>query len=411
MSDLISDIRNTCFQRVIHSLFQPGKAGAKSGINKTIGPEKKIAFYCSSESYSGIEINILQLIEWLGEQGIKIILLASVESPIAKAAKEKNFDIVYIETNIRYFDLKNARTVARLLRKLKVKLLFISTTRDIDLGSLVKGFFYRKLKLVYLQQMLLEVSKRDFLHTLRYRQYDAWVIPLSYLSEQIKMQTHFNVKRLHVIPFCLNVKSIQQNKVSQLEARHRLDLPPARKIIGVIGYIDPQKKQDLLVRITKYLKTNNYEIDALIVGVPFKEEGNNYYEFLVKMTRDYKLERNIHFRPFPADENLFYRAIDIFTVITPEETTGMQTIKALANGTPVIAMDIGSSKEILENDNIGLLYRADDFGDFATKIIHLLTQEKTVKHMRQESMKTALLKYDKSVECSKMEELIKQLIK
>jgi glycosyltransferase involved in cell wall biosynthesis len=371
---------------------------------------KKIAFYCSSESYNIIEINILQLIEWLGERGLKVMLFTSSSSPIAQAAREKNIDIVNIETNIRYFDFKHARMVARLLRKLKVRLLFIGTTRDIDLGSLVKGFFYRKLKLVYLHQMQLEVSKRDFFHTLRYRQYDAWVIPLSYLSEQIKIQTRYNVKKIHVIPFCIDIKLIQLNNMSQLEARHRLDLPPSAKIIGIYGHIDPQKKQDLLIRTANYLRTHKYEVEVLIMGYPVSEQGHEYLDFLEKMIKDYKLKDKIHFRPFSANEDLFFQAIDIFSVITDDEASGMQTIRALANGTSIIAIDMGGNKEILENANLGLLYRPNDFEDFATKVIHLLTQEKISRHLKEEGMKAALQKYDKSIECSKMEELINQLI-
>ena len=234
---------------------------------------------------------------------------------------------------------------------------------------------------------------------------------MSYLSDQVKSQTHYNIKKIHVIPFCIDVKLIQLNTMSQLEARHRLDLPPAAKIIGIYGHIEPHKKQDLLIRAARYLKSHHFDIDVLLMGIPGSELGNEYYDFLVKMTKDYKLTERIHFRPFQSDENLFYRAIDIFTVITDDEASGMQTIKALANGTPIIAMDAGGSKEILENETLGFLYRPNDFGDFSTKIISLLTNDKILKYLSEEGMKAAMNKYDKSIECKKMEELINQLIK
>jgi D-inositol-3-phosphate glycosyltransferase len=406
---MMSKIFNLIYFKFKHPLVN--QSGTSKGINKLIGTDKKIAFYCSSEIFSGPEFNLLQLIEWLRERGLNVLLLSSTSTPIVEAAKKKNIDIVLVEPSVRYFDLKNARYVAKLMRGLKVKVLFIGTTHDIDIGSLIKSLFYRKLKLVYLQQMQLEVSKRDFFHTLRYRQYDAWVIPLSYLSEQVKRQTHYNLKKIHVIPFCMDIVPIQENRMSQLEARHRLDLPPAAKIIGVYGHIDPEKKQDLLIRTAKYLKSHNYELDVLIMGIPASELGNEYYDFLVKMSKDYKLSDRIHFRPFQKDDILFYRAIDIFAVITDDEASGIQTIKALANGTPVIAMDAGGNKEILENANLGLLYRPNDFGDFSSKIIRLITHDKILKHLKEEGMKAALQKYDKNVECTKIEELISQLIK
>ena len=405
----MSRFKNLVYFKIIHPLIH--QQGSGQNIKKNLGNEKKIAFYCSSEIYSGTEHNIFLLIEWLRERGLNVLLLTSASSLIANEAEKKNIEIVYVEPNIRYFDFKNARSVARLLRKLKVKILFIGTNRDIDIGSLIKSIFYRKLKLVYLQQMQLEFSKKDFFHTLRYRQYDAWIIPLSYLSEQVKSQTHYNIRKIHVIPFCVDVKPIQLNPMSQLEARHRLDLPPAARIVGIYGHIEPHKKQDLLIRTAKYLKSHNFDIDVLIMGIPGSELGNEYYDFLVRMAKDYKLSEKIHFRSFQRDENLFYRAIDVFAVITDDEASGMHTIKALANGTPIIALDAGGNKEILENETLGFLYRSNDFGDFSTKILSLLTNHKILKYLSEEGMKAALKKYDKSIECNKIEELINLLIK
>jgi glycosyltransferase involved in cell wall biosynthesis len=409
MSDMMSKLKNLVYYKFIQPIIN--QQGNGIGITKFIGTDKKIAFYCSSEIYTGTEHHIFLLIEWLRERGLNVLLLTSSSSLIAHEAKEKNIEIVYVEPNIRYFDFKNARSVAALLRKLKVKILFIGTNRDIDIGSLIKSIFYRKLRLVYLQQMQLEFSKRDFFHTLRYRQYDAWVIPLSFLSKQVKSQTRYNIRKIHVIPYCVDVKPIQLNPMSQLEARHRLDLPPAARIIGIYGHIEPHKKQDLLIRTAKYLKSHNFDVDVLIMGIPGSEVGNEYFNFLVKMAKDYKLSERIHFRPFQTDENLFYRAIDIFAVITDDEASGLQTIKALANGTPIIALDAGGNKEILENETLGFLYRPNDFGDFSTKIMSLLTNHKVLKYLSEEGMTAALKKYDKSIECSKIEELINQLIK
>ena len=133
----MSRIRNLVYFKIIQPLIHP--QGSGNGIGRLTGPEKKIAFYCSSEIYSGTELNIIQLIEWLRERGLNVLLFTSATSPIASEAKEKKIEIIYVEPSIRYFDFKNARSVARLLRKLKIKILFIGTTRDIDIGSLIKG--------------------------------------------------------------------------------------------------------------------------------------------------------------------------------------------------------------------------------------------------------------------------------
>ncbi len=411
MSDMRRLFKNLSNFKFSLHFVQSEETGSVTASKKIEKIEKKIGFYCTSETFSEIEGNLLQLIEWLTQLGLKIQLFTSATSPIVNVAKQKNIEIIFIESNIRYLDFKNAWLVSKLLRKLKIKILFIGTTRDIDIGSLIKGLFYRRLKLVYLQQMQLEVSKKDFFHTLRYKQYDAWILPYSYLRTQIKKQTHFNINKIHVIPTSLDVSSIQKNQMSKLEARHRLDLPPAPKIIGVYGQIDPNRRQDLLIRITKYLKTHHYDLDVLIMGTPVSDQGKDYYDFLLKMVRENKLESNIHFRSFSSDENLFYKAIDIFAVISEEEISGMGTIKALANGTPILAIDEERNKEILENANLGYLYRQNDFEDFAAKVIRLITKEKIGKYLSEEGMKAALRKFDKSVECYKMQELITQLIK
>ncbi len=370
----------------------------------------RVAFYCSSKSYGGLEINVLRLIQWMQERGTSILLFAYPESPLATAARELKIKLVEIDINKKYFDFKHAKKVAAELKRFRIKLLFVGATRDVQFGSLIKRFYCPALKLVYQQHMQLGVPKRDFLHTMYFKQYDAWITPLQYLKDQVQTLTKFDMSKVHVIPFCIDTKQMLQRNISREEARRELHLPDDKIIIGTLGRIDPKKDQEFLVRAIQSLRSNNYNIDALLMGAPTLNEGNDYYNRIQMLVKDFGLDDHIHFRPFTDDTVPFFKAIDFFAMTTTAETYGMVTIEAMAHCVPVIANNTGGSKEILEQGNLGFLYEPGNLEDFTNKVIRLLKDENVAMNFKMNGARSALNTYDKKFECEKIENLFKKLL-
>ena len=112
----------------------------------------------------------------------------------------------------------------------------------------------------------------------------------------------------------------------------------------------------------------------------------------------------MHFRSYPANMPVFFGAIDAFVVnksIRPYDTA---IIKALASGVPVVARSSETNNYLLQEGQIGLLYKTNDLENFAAKMILILTQNKVVEHLRACGKAAALEKYDKDTICNLLEE-------
>ena len=57
------------------------------------------------------------------------------------------------------------------------------------------------------------------------------------------------------------------------------------------------------------------------------------------------------------------------------ETFGRSMIEAFATGTPVIASNIGSMAEIVQDESNGLLFRAGDSADLGEKVLRILKDD------------------------------------
>ncbi len=75
-----------------------------------------------------------------------------------------------------------------------------------------------------------------------------------------------------------------------------------------------------------------------------------------------------------ADTELaaFYRALDVFCVLSDYETFCLAAAEAMVSGTPVVAPNIGGLPEVVTTDKTGLLYPTKDFAAAAEALEKLI---------------------------------------
>ena len=366
-----------------------------------------IGFYCSSLAWGGLEMNLLRRAEWLSQRGWKTTVLCVENSPIDTEARRKSLNVINIRRNFKYCDIVNALRVERILKRNRINLLWIRDTRDISIASLVKRIF--NVKVIYQQAMQIGVNKRDFFHTVRFSAIDAWISPLKFLANQVVKKTRFDAKKIHIVPLGVDVEKLIGKKISRSNARRILNVPDSGKIIGVIGRIDPLKGQLFLIEALRKLRDSRMNLNLLIVGEPTKDEGEEFFNFIKRRTHELNLDKNVFFRPFRKDVEIFYRAIDIFALPSKGETYGTVTIEAMIFGLPIIATDSGGTPEILEHGRLGFLYPPDDEEKFFEKIKWIVANEDEVKKIASLAKQTAREKYSHITECKKLEEIIEKL--
>jgi len=152
--------------------------------------------------------------------------------------------------------------------------------------------------------------------------------------------------------------------------------------IGYIGRIHPTKGLDLLIDSFKDLCSllgKKEEIKLIIAG-----GGNDDY---VNELKDKAKGFPIEFIGYtkPTD---FYKKVNI--TICPsiwEEPFGRVVIESMAHGVPVIGSRIGGIKELIDNEETGLLFNSGSKKDLINKIKYFYNNKTKINNYRIECIK------------------------
>jgi glycosyltransferase involved in cell wall biosynthesis len=373
--------------------------------------EGSIAFYCRSDLKGGIERNIISMVLNCNEMGINTIVIASENSLVSNALEVKGIEIYKTRSNEKRLGIRSIRHIQKYLVDNETKAFFVFKPNEIFIGALIKIFSGLKIKLVYYQQVGLNFEKNAFLYSILFKWVDKWITPVSYIRSEALEHYWSRKKKIDVINHSLNLELFTNNSFTREQARKKLDLPLNAKIIGILGRHNPVKNQDFLIRAINFLKLNNYVLNLLIMGEPKVEEEKVYSGFLRELMCECNLQDQVYFRSYSEDKITFIRAVDIFVMTTTGEACDVSLIESMAAGTPVIAVNSKYNSEILENGNLGLLFRENDMADFSAKAIKLLNQNKLYDFLQFEARKAALEKYDIKSKCHKFEMLVHELLK
>ncbi|MBN1199433.1 MAG: glycosyltransferase family 4 protein [Bacteroidales bacterium] len=368
-----------------------------------------IAIYCSSGSWGGLELNTVRLAQWLSERDHSITLFCLQDSPLATFASSLNIPSRLIARHKRYFDVSKALLVKRSLDQLNIRILLLVDNHDLDFGVLVNLLCRKRIRLIYQQHMRIGISKKDPIHTFRFRQLDAWITLLPYMKEEILANTRFPEERIHLIPLGIDATSLRASLPDKQAARNYLNLPASQMIMGILGRLDRQKGQHLVIEALRRLKQKGVSILLLIMGESTRDEGEDYLNELHQMVSSSGLQDDVFFRGYEQNVSWFYAAVDLFILGSFEETYGMVTIEAMVCGVPVIGSRAGGTPELLGNGKYGWLYQTKDPVDLANTINRALEDPQRLKQVSERAQHYAYSAFPHTKECISIETLIQSL--
>lgn len=142
-----------------------------------------------------------------------------------------------------------------------------------------------------------------------------------------------------------------QAQTAAVRAQYALD---EKFVLLTVNFLHPRKRIDLFLRAFSELKTRMPQAVALVVGAGPEADA------LRALARELQLEKAVCFTGFVPDEKLpaYYAASDVYVHTCKNESFGLSVLEASAAGLPVIAVNQGGPREIIENEITGLLVEA-----------------------------------------------------
>ena len=223
-------------------------------------------------------------------------------------------------------------------------------------------------------------------------------------------------KKLRVIFRGINIDYYNSKNISVLKQeklKQEWDLSSNKFTIllpGRLTYWKGQEKfiESLNILIEDYNVTN---FQAIILG---SNQGRKVYsKKLINLVQRYRLNNKVKFIQHCNEMPLAYSLADVVVSASIEpEAFGRVSVEAQSMGKPIIASNIGGSKETIINKKTGFLYKHDDPRELAKSlntVIELSIDQ--LKSIGNEGRKNITKKFDVEIMCQSNLKEYKRLIK
>ena len=209
-----------------------------------------------------------------------------------------------------------------------------------------------------------------------------------------------NLKKKFLVIFRgINTDYFNSNIIKQLEENKLIsfwNIDKNKKLILLPGRLTSWKGQEMFIEAINLV---NKEIDPETFNVVIlgSDQGRKIYkQKLFRLVEQYRLTNQVKFIDSCKNMPLAYKISDL--IVSPSiepEAFGRVSVEAQSMEKPIIASNIGGSKETIINDKTGFLFEAGKPASLSKKIIEVMQlDETTLKFLGNEGRKNVIKKFN-----------------
>jgi len=211
-------------------------------------------------------------------------------------------------------------------------------------------------------------------------------------------------KKLMVIFRGINVDYFEPTTKIEMDEKKLLkiwDIEKDKKIVLLPGRLTSWKGQEVFIEAINLVNIElGYEaFYAVILG---SDQGRDLYKKkLIRLSEQYRLSKQIRFIDNCKDMALAYKVSDIVVSASTEpEAFGRVSVEAQSMQKPIIASDIGGSKETIIDEKTGFLYEAGNPKSLSNKILKILNMDEALlKSIGTQGRKNIVQKFNVEKMC------------
>ncbi len=211
-------------------------------------------------------------------------------------------------------------------------------------------------------------------------------------------------KKLMVIFRGINVDYFEPSTKIETDEKKLLkkwDIEKNKKIILLPGRLTSWKGQEVFIEAINLVNIElGYEaFYAVILG---SDQGRDLYKKkLIRLSEQYRLSKQIRFIDHCKDMALAYKVSDIVVSASTEpEAFGRISVEAQSMQKPIIASNIGGSKETIIDEKTGFLYEAGNAKSLSNKILKIFYMDEIqLKEIGAQGRKNIVQKFNVEKMC------------
>ncbi len=211
----------------------------------------------------------------------------------------------------------------------------------------------------------------------------------------------FTSKKIEVIPFGIDTTKFKPENVDSLFTEKNI-------VVGTIKTLEKKYGIEYLINAFKLVKekVRDIPLKLLIVG------GGPQENHLKKLVKELELENDTFFTGYKNHEEIpkYNNMIDIFVSLSDSESFGVSALEASACTKPVVVSDADGFKEVVKNNQTGIIVRRGDIEAASQAILTLIKNEDLRKKLGAAGREHVIQNYDWNKNVDEMVKVYKKLL-
>ncbi|NBB89402.1 MAG: glycosyltransferase [Bacteroidetes bacterium] len=344
----------------------------------------RICFFNTTKAWGGGEKWHFDIGLRLHKKGNHVIFFTYPDSALYEKLKATSIPAYSIKvSNLSFLNIFKRNRIAHILEKENIETIILNLSSDVKIAGPaavkagVKNIIYRR--------GLAKPIKNSFFNR--------------YLFSKVVTHVICNSRETRRTVFQNNPKMISPDKVTVIYNGIDIDtLPqmvnpsfpkedPEIIHIGNLGRLVEQKGQRHLVEMAAIMQKEGTHFHIFIGGSGPLEQD------LIDYAKQLNVSDKITFSGFVSDVHSFMQSLDVFILPSYWEGFGYVLVEAMVNALPVVAFDITSNPEVVEDEKTGFLCEAGDTEELVEKTNELIRKPDLRHKLGQAGKKRVLSRF------------------
>lgn len=360
--------------------------------------KRRLCFFNTTRHWGGGEKWHFETASYLASRGHHVLFVVRAEGDLHKRlVGRQGIKVVPTEvSNLSFLNPFKVRKIAKLFRTEKPQTVIFNGSFDVKLGA-PAARMAGVVATVYRRGLAVPVSN-SFFNRLLYGRLITHFLTNSRatahkLFQHLVIPDHSAKTRI-----IYNGIDLERYKPPDTDPPHSADA--TKLVIGTAGRLEKEKGHQHLLAVALHLKEQHLNFRIIIAG-----EGR-YRQHLEDQIQSKGLGEEIELLGFVSDVEKFMRQIDIFAFPSLWEGFGYATAEAMAAGRPVVAFDVSSNREVVEDGVTGFLVPKQDVRCFSQKIFLLAKSQQLRSEMGRRGHSRVIRMFDQKKQLTRIEKFL-----
>ncbi|MBL1215548.1 MAG: glycosyltransferase family 4 protein [Ignavibacteriae bacterium] len=367
----------------------------------------QILEFCTSRSWGGMEMRVLQTSIDLRALGHKITVLCYPDSSLHKEAEAEGFDCFALPFGngihpLLIFKLK------KYLSKNSFDLIHVQFSRDLRflIPALKKS---SKVPVVLTKRVGSYIKKKDILHKYLYSRVNLVLAISQVIKNNVIDTCPIDKSKVKIHYNGIKIDKYKSALIKRNEVREAMNASPNHCVISLMGRLSPGKGHEDFLNAAEIILEELSDVVFWVVGsASYGEE--QYEQQIKKIAGELKNSEKIIFTGFRKDIPELIAASDIIAVPSHAEAFGNAAIEAMAAARPVVSSNTDGLIDIVVEGETGFRVPAKNPGELSKAIIELISDPELRIKFGAAGQKRVEEMFNESKQTKKLEKTFMELI-